>query len=115
MHEMAIADELIRTAQRELARIGIGERVLELKLTMSRFSCVNPDSLRFAFALLSSESALKGAVLEFETEPLTLFCHQCGASIKCDDFLEKCPRCGADEVHFEGERAVRLESIEIEE
>jgi hydrogenase nickel incorporation protein HypA/HybF len=115
MHEMALADELIRTVERELAQAGVAERVLELRLAFSRFSCINPDALRFAFSLLSSGSALSEAVLEFTVEPVILSCRTCGNSAASDDFVEQCPRCGSHEVSFGGARGIRLESIEVED
>jgi len=115
MHELALADDLIRTVKHQLDREGITERVLGLRLLIGPFSCVNPDSLRFAFSLLSSGTAMSGAALEFEKQPLILSCRRCGKTIECDDFLEQCPHCGAGEVFFDGERAVRLDSIEVED
>jgi len=115
MHELALADDLIRTVKHQLDRDGITERVLSLRLLIGPFSCVNPDSLRFSFSLLSSGTAMSGAALEFEKLPLLLTCRGCDKTSECADFLERCPHCGAGDVYFDGERAVRLDTIEVED
>lgn len=66
MHELSIADALLDIVQKRASGEGIN-RVYEINLRIGEFSGVFPDSLRFAFEVLSRDTITEGAHLNIET------------------------------------------------
>lgn len=115
MHELAIVDEIIRTVEEEKRRAGHGGRVTALNLRVGALSCASAEALRHAFGLMALGSSSEGAKLVIETTALEGVCQACGARSELDDLRAACPACGSADVRMEGDSAVVLESIEIEE
>lgn len=96
MHEMSIAQSLLRLAEEELARRGC-TRLEKVGVTLGALSGVEPESLRFCFDILLRGTPHEGACLELTETPLRLRCAGCGLEFGGegqDALWMPCPRCG---------------------
>ncbi len=111
MHELSIADALVRTALahargRPLVRVGV--RVGHLRQVV-------PSALEFAFRLLADGTPADGAELELETVPARLRCRDCGVESTAVQFPLCCDACGTLRVDVIAGEELRVEWIELEE
>jgi hydrogenase nickel incorporation protein HypA/HybF len=115
MHEVSIVQALVEQVEAEVRQAGCGGRVLKLDLVIGRFSGIHPDSIRFAFEILTPDTLLAGARLEIREPPGELLCQACGARTAIDELTLECPRCGSGQVTVEGGQEMLLQSIEVED
>ena len=76
---------------------------------------VVPDSLDFAFGLLTQGTALDGAVLQIEHVPAAGRCRDCGAESVMADFPLCCARCGGLSVEMLAGEELLVDALELEE
>jgi hydrogenase nickel incorporation protein HypA/HybF len=114
MHELSIVEALIDQVSHELDHAGQRGRVVQLDVSIGRLSGVHPDSIRFAFELLSPGTILDQAKIVIEEPKAVCRCHACHTRTEIDDLVVECPRCHADAITIEGGRDMILQSIEIE-
>lgn len=114
MHEMGIALDVLETAEASLPR-ETPHRILSVRLRMGPFAGVDPECLRFAFAVLTDDRpACRGATLEIvETGP-AFRCRHCGTEGAFEP-AALCPACGGTDVDVLGGDEIVLLSIEAEE
>ena len=115
MHELSIVEAVIEQVRKEVDRSGATGAVIRIELSIGRLSGVNPDSIRFAFEMLSPETALAGAELVIAEPKAICSCRACGAQTEIDDLTAACPKCSSAEVSITGGRELLLESIELKE
>jgi hydrogenase nickel incorporation protein HypA/HybF len=113
MHEMSIVDALIEQVGKEVQRAGAAGPVRRVALSIGRLSGVNPDSIRFAFEMLSPGTAIEGSELVIREPKAICSCRACGSQTEIDDLTVACPRCASTEVSITGGRELLLESIEV--
>lgn len=111
MHELSIAAAIAEIAERQAA----GRRVVGVEVKVGHLRQVVPESLRFAFELLSEGTALAGARIAIEQVPARGRCRQCGAEGTIEGFPLRCECCGGIEVDVTAGEELVVESIEIEE
>ena len=93
MHEVALAEEVLRIVGAEAAKHGL-TRVTEIGLAIGAWSCVVPEALAFALEAALVDSVAAGAALRIDTVPGRLRCGECGVEYAPDDRYEPCPACG---------------------
>lgn len=96
MHELAIAESILKIAEEELRSHGC-TRLKSLKVTVGVLSGVVPESLKFGFDALVRGTVHEGAALEIIPIPLKLRCGSCGAEFEGErevGELSPCPSCG---------------------
>jgi len=101
MHEMSIAEALIRIVESEMAAHGL-RTVRRIKVRHGELSTMVPEALDFAFQAMTVNTALEGAVLEYEKVPLTMSCSACGTSFSPEIpelLCTPCPSCGEELGH----------------
>jgi len=113
VHELSIVEAILEQAEQEIRRSGQEGPVRRLELSIGHLSGVNCDSLRFAFDLLSPETAFAGAELQIHQPAAVCACRACGTRSEVTEFAVECPKCGSDDVLIEGGRDMLLESIEL--
>lgn len=115
MHEVSIVEALIEQVEAEVARAGASGRVTRLSLSIGRLSGVQPDSIRFAFELLSPGTIVEGAALEIDEPPAVCACAGCGARTQLEEFCFECPGCAGHDISIEGGREMLLQTIDLDE
>lgn len=111
MHELSIAEELLGIIVDNAQKAGV-RRVSEVSLRIGDHSGILPESLEFAFEVLSHGQITDGARLRIERVPPLFTCAGCGNRVSKDE--ETCGRCGGTEMRFEGGDQLELLSFEGE-
>ncbi len=111
MHELSIADAVVRIARRQ-AR---GRRVTKVSLVVGHLRQVVPSALEFAFELVAAGTEVEGAELELQHVPAAVRCRRCSAEGELREFPAACDACGAVDVDVVGGDELVVESLELEE
>lgn len=114
MHELAIAEELLRIVLQELEPWGAGARVRRVRVRIGQLSGVVPEALRFAFEAIAQGGPAEGASLELEEVPFRVRCGACGAEGAPEGPFLLCPRCGGPQVEVISGRELELASMEVD-
>lgn len=96
MHEMAIAQSLLKMSEEEISRQGC-TRIEAVNVKYGALAGIVPESLQFCFETMIQGTPHEGARLELEELPLQLHCPFCGADFGGegqDALVQPCPGCG---------------------
>ncbi len=113
MHELGIASTIIEAVKSE-AEKHAGARPCRVCVRIGELAAVDPESLRFAFDVLTRDTALADLILEIQTCPLRYRCSGCGELFSAKEFLSVCPRCGGAQTVCVGGDELDLAYLEIE-
>ena len=94
MHELSIAQELVRLIQKELSAHP-GTRLKSAHVSLGALRQVEPTTLQFCFEAAVRDTPLAGAQLCIEPVEPAARCKQCGSEFKVEDKWFECPRCAA--------------------
>ncbi|MEQ8201534.1 MAG: hydrogenase maturation nickel metallochaperone HypA [Syntrophomonadaceae bacterium] len=112
MHELSIMEGVLDMVRDSAVQNGIN-RINKLKLVIGNLTMIMPDSLRFAFEVLSQEDLFRGADLEIEEVPALMRCQACdGESIQEDPYCFICSECGSNRVEVVKGREMYLDYYE---
>ena len=111
MHELSIADSVVRIASRHAD----GRRVTRVELRVGHLRQVVPDALEFAFGLVAEGTPVEGAELAMEEVPATVRCESCGAHTGLEAFPAQCRACGSLSVEVTGGDELLVDALELEE
>lgn len=108
MHELAIAEDVVRTV---VERMG-DRQVKVVRLRVGRLAGVVPEALTFCFELASAGTALEGAVLAIEDVAGQAHCRTCDADFSLIDAFLLC-ECGSADVELLSGRDLTVASVEV--
>ena len=111
MHELAIAQSVIRIAERHAD----GRRVTKVYLKVGHLRQVVPSALAFGFELVAQETSVEGAELVLEEVPATGKCRACGSESRLESFPLQCKACGGFDLEILQGEELFVESLEMEE
>ena len=111
MHELSIAEELLDIIHKYAEDAGIS-KISCINLRIGEFSGIFPDSLEFAFEVLSEGKITENADLKIEKVSAKYVCRNCGFST-CE-YSECCKNCGLEEMSIEGGAELEIVSFEGE-
>jgi hydrogenase nickel incorporation protein HypA/HybF len=109
MHELSIAEELLDIIEKRAGQEGI-QKVDRINLRIGELSGVFPDSLEFAFEVLSKGKITEGAYLDVEMSAVKVRCALCGKYVISGE--ESCPSCGSSEFSLSGGDELEIISFE---
>jgi len=113
MHEMAIAEQILRTAL-PLVREHGAEKILEIRISIGVLSGVVPSYLEHALTELSRGTAAQGARLVASYVPPQIRCDACGAHSEGKRGLYVCPVCGSEKIHITGGSGYKIDDLLVE-
>jgi hydrogenase nickel incorporation protein HypA/HybF len=111
MHELSIADALVRIA----CRHADGRRVESVEVKVGHLRQVVPDALAFAWTLVAEGTDAEGAELIIEEVPAAGVCRGCGAESEWDAFPLACTACGSFDVELVRGEELLVDALVIEE
>jgi len=98
MHELSLVEGMMDIVRESASQNNI-HRVTRIKLVIGELTMALPDSMRFAFSVLSEDELFRGAELEIEQWGVICRCEECGTEFKPgDDYVFLCPGCGKGRV-----------------
>ena len=119
MHELAIAQQIVRTILAEMNRIG-ATAVRSIEVDIGTLEGLPPEGLAQAFDVESKDTLLEGVELRVALVPSVATCPACGATRElttpreshvAEVFLS-CPRCGSM-MEFHGGRGFIVRSASM--
>lgn len=114
MHELSIMEGVLDMVRDSASQNGIN-RINRLKLVIGSLTMIMPDSLRFAFEVLSQEGIFREADLEIDTVPALMRCRDCDSeSAPEDPYCFICPGCGSNQLDLIKGREMYLDYYEGE-
>ena len=111
MHELAIADSVVRIACAHAA----GRKVAKVELKVGHLRQVVPSALEFAFALVAEGTELEDAELVIEAVPAAGRCRDCGAEGPFPVLPPACGACGSYAVEVVSGEELLVDALELEE
>jgi hydrogenase nickel incorporation protein HypA/HybF len=113
MHELSIADALVRQVESIVAREGAARATI-ITVEIGAFSGVDPDALSAVFPFVAEVSpATAKATLHIVPATATATCQDCGTSCETTEF-SSCAKCGSTRVNVRDGRSLNLRSVEVE-
>ncbi len=114
VHEVAIAQQMIEAVVETAGRHG-GGHVRVARMLLGRLTCVDPESLTFAFEVACRGTCAQGCRLEIQRVPLVLRCRECGDEGQREQPVDPCPRCGARGGDVLQGREIRLTTLDVDD
>ncbi len=111
MHELSIAESIVRIADRHAA----GRRVTKVELKVGHLRQVVPSALEFAFELVAQGTAVEGAELTMQEVPAAGVCRRCGSESLLEGFPFACAACGGLDLEVIQGEELLVDSLELEE
>ena len=111
MHELAIAESVVRIADAHAA----GRRVTRVELRVGHLRQVVPSALAFSFELVAHGTCVEGAELAIEDVAPAGHCRACGADGELAALPLVCRACGSFDVEVTRGEELLVESLELEE
>jgi hydrogenase nickel incorporation protein HypA/HybF len=115
MHELPITQGILDVVLATAAQAGV-PRVLAVDLVIGTLSGIVDDSVQFYFDILSQGTVAEGAALRIRHEPGEALCLACGHRFHVSPpLVPLCPQCDSSRLQVQGGRAMRVESIEVDD
>ena len=111
MHELAIAESVVRIADRHAE----GRQVTKVYLKVGHLRQVVASALAFSFDLVAQGTSVEGAELALEEVPAAGRCRYCGAESQLSSFPLQCGPCGSFDLEIVAGEELYVESLELEE
>jgi hydrogenase nickel incorporation protein HypA/HybF len=92
MHELSLAQDLLKTVEQNLG--AAGGRVLRVEVAVGSAAGIVSESLRFAFSALAQGTKAEGAELSIVTMRARSRCTNCGILFDFEGMIGACPECG---------------------
>lgn len=101
MHEMSLTQSILAIIEEHAKQHGFS-KVNSIRLSFGRLSSIEPETLNFAFEVLSEGTRAQGARLLFDILPVSIYCMHCEQTCELSAYAPRCPRCGSAEVMLQG-------------
>ncbi len=113
MHETDMTKALILTVKDWYNYQTEPLKIEKIYLIVGQFTCVEPISLRFAFAAQTRNTFLEGVELIIRDIPLIAFCHSCQQEYEPEIGLQySCPDCKSPMEDIRSGRELKIDRIE---
>jgi len=114
MHELALAQSLF-TIMDKTATANGGGRIEAATLKLGAMTHIDPETLSFAFDVVTRGTRAEGCQLNFERVPLTVRCPACAFEGEVNPEAVGCPKCSAVGLTVTGGREIELDTIDLED
>lgn len=94
MHELSLAENILQLIE-DAATAQPFHRVKTVWLEIGQLACVEQESLRFFFAVVTEDSIARQAKLEIIGIAGQAVCQDCNRTFPIAAYYEACPHCGS--------------------
>ena len=109
MHELALGQAIVDT----ISRRSNGREVRRVAVRIGHFRQVVPDSLQFAWEMLTEGSKLAGCRLEIDHVPAVVACRSCAARTTLDLPILMCEACESLDVELVSGEEFMIATIDV--
>jgi hydrogenase nickel incorporation protein HypA/HybF len=113
MHEMGITAEVLGAAVETAEKAG-ATRINRVRLTVGELTEIVPDSLQFAWEILTPNTMAEGAVLEINESGGRSKCLECGAEFDHDRWDRTCTSCKSFATTVLAGNELRIDDIDVD-
>ena len=113
MHEISLAESMLQIIEDTARKQGF-TRVRTVWLEIGQLACVEQESLRFGFDVVTRGSIAQQARLEIIETAGQGRCEKCDEGFSLAALYEACPKCGSYDVRVIGGDAMRVKELEVE-
>jgi hydrogenase nickel incorporation protein HypA/HybF len=94
VHELSIAEEVLRTSRAAMVERG-GVRLERVLVAVGELTAIEPDLLRFAWEAVTKDGPDEGSQLEVDWRPARQRCASCGdlEGHRPGEWVIACPTC----------------------
>jgi len=114
MHEMAVAENIIKVIEEKLKESGPKGEVKKIDLKIGKLTCVEPEALKLSFVAASQGTPLEKASLLIRSVPVTGKCKDCKKNFCLEKLDFSCPFCGSFRIEIKTGKELFIESFEVE-
>lgn len=114
MHEMAVAENIIKVIEDKLKESKENGQVKRIDLKIGKLTCVEPEALRLSFQVVSQGTLLEKTSLNINSVSITGKCKDCERSFHLAELEFSCPFCGSFRIEIQTGNELLIESFEIE-
>lgn len=114
MHERSLARSLLRQID-EIAESHPSTRVTVIRISVGRFSGVEPDLFEMALETMLPDTPYQGAEIEMTVEEIEANCEKCAHRFAVTGFSFTCPLCGCQRTSIVQGEDLLLESLVLQE
>ena len=115
MHEMGIAEQLVKIALDAIPKDIKNPRVETVHLKIGKLASVVEHSLTFCFEIITKDTPLEKARLEIDSVPVRVHCKSCDQSWEVTGPVFQCPFCKDGDVEMISGREIEIISLELED
>ena len=113
MHELSLAESILRLIE----DAAIEQKFTQVKtvwLEIGQLACVEQESLRFFFAVVTEDSIARQAKLEIIEIAGQAMCDQCHQVTMIAAYHQACPQCDSYALHVTQGDGMRIKELEVE-
>lgn len=113
MHELSLTESIVQLIE----DAAIEQQFTQVKtvwLEVGQLACVEQESLRFFFDVVTEDSIARQAKLEIIEIAGQAVCGQCRQVIMIDTYHQACPQCGNYALHITQGDGIRIKELEVE-
>lgn len=113
MHELSLAEEVIRLAGSEaLSHNAVS--VSEITMEIGNLSGIDADAFESALVILSENSIIDKSGIKIIRKKGTGICHSCGIEFVMERRIDECPGCHSLPGEIRGGNEFRVVSLVVE-
>jgi len=112
MHEMSIAESLLRTLEDQSLQKGF-RKVKKIWLEIGPLAVIDPESLSFYFTIVSRNTLAEGASLIVIDIPGQALCQACGKTVSISQRYDACNYCGSYRLEVLQGDEMRIKELEV--
>jgi len=115
MHEFSICQGLVKAILSELKKLDTPKpKLRKASVVIGRLRQIIPETLQFAYEILTKETAITGSTIEVISAPILAKCPKCNwkGEIKENNF--RCGKCGSGEIELSGGMELYLNNLTVE-
>lgn len=113
MHELSLAESILQLIE-EAALEQKFTQVKTVWLEVGQLACVEKESLRFYFDVVTQDSIAWQARLKIIEIAGEAFCNQCHKTVLIASYYEACPHCGSYALQITQGDGMQIKELEVE-